>query len=464
MKTTFPGIKVISSDQYAGPTRDTAKRAAENLLNRFGSDLQGIFCVNESSTAGTLLALQDIDRAGKIAFIGFDSSQPFIDALRNGQLQGLVVQNPLNMGYLGVMTMVDHLQGKQVERRIDTGRVDDHEGQSRYGAVAGAAETADRSVSGVDVLSFQLSVISYRFIRDGFSVSPFLAVRNLRLRNGLLMTSPGMHPFPRRRFLGVPLVAAASAAMASPGPQRTGDAPDGLRRLRHPGFLDLQVNGFAGVDFNDPATSPDQVHHALAALRGHGVTQILPTIISGPLERYERCARTLLQANAPAILGLHMEGPYISPEDGARGAHRREDTAPASIDDFKRRQEIAGGRVRIVTLAPEVPGALALIEHLRDTGVRVAIGHTAATPEQVRDAVRAGATLSTHLGNGCAQMLPRHPNFLWEQLAADELLASHHRGRAPPAPGDGEVDGPREDAAPRGARHRRDCRRRAAAG
>ena len=153
------------------------------------------------------------------------------------------------------------------------------------------------------------------------------------------MTRPVCTPFPRRHFLGVPLVAAASAAMSSPGPQRTGDAPGGLRRLRHPGFLDLQVNGFAGVDFNDPATSADQVHHALAALRSHGVTQILPTIISGPLERYERCARTLLQANAPAILGLHMEGPYISPEDGARGAHRREDTAPASIDDFKRRQD-----------------------------------------------------------------------------------------------------------------------------
>jgi ribose transport system substrate-binding protein len=121
MKGAYPGITVISSDQYAGPTRDTAKRAAENLLNRFGSNLQGIFCVNESSTAGTLLALQDIDKAGKIAFIGFDSSQPFIDALQNGQLQGLVVQNPVNMGYLGVMTMVDHLQGKQVQRRIDTG-------------------------------------------------------------------------------------------------------------------------------------------------------------------------------------------------------------------------------------------------------------------------------------------------------------------------------------------------------
>jgi N-acetylglucosamine-6-phosphate deacetylase len=142
-----------------------------------------------------------------------------------------------------------------------------------------------------------------------------------------------------------------------------------------------------------------------------------------------------MQVNAAAILGIHMEGPYLSPEDGPRGAHRREDIAPASIDDFRRRQDAAGGRIRLVTLAPEAPGALALIEHLRANGIRVAIGHTAASPEQIRDAVRAGATLSTHLGNGCANMLPRHPNFLWEQLAADELTASlivdgHH---LPPA-------------------------------
>jgi len=121
MKTAFPGIQVLSSEQYAGPTRDTAKRASENLLNRFGSELAGIFCVNESSTAGMLLALQDIDKAGKVAFIGFDSSQTFIDALGNGQLSGLVVQNPLNMGYLGVRTIVEHLQGKRVEARVDTG-------------------------------------------------------------------------------------------------------------------------------------------------------------------------------------------------------------------------------------------------------------------------------------------------------------------------------------------------------
>src|SRR3954467_8977474 len=229
---------------------------------------------------------------------------------------------------------------------------------------------------------------------------------------------------PRRQFLGVPLAAAASVAMSSPGRQRADEAPAGVRRLTHPGFVDLQVNGFAGVDFNDPGTTPAQVRQAVAALRSHGVTQFLPTIISGSFERYEQCARTLLGANEPAILGLHMEGPYISPEEGARGAHRREDTTAASVDDFKRRQDVAGGRVRLVTIAPEVPGALALIEHLVGSGVRAAIGHTAASPVQVRDAVRAGATLSTHLGNGCAQMLPRHPNFLWEQLAADELTAS----------------------------------------
>ncbi|HOC18175.1 MAG TPA: amidohydrolase family protein [Vicinamibacterales bacterium] len=222
-----------------------------------------------------------------------------------------------------------------------------------------------------------------------------------------------------------------SADDRAPGQQGTG----AVRRFTHPGFLDLQVNGFAGVDFNDPATTPDQVRHAAAVMRQHGVTRFLPTIISSSAATFETCARTVLRANDAAIAGIHLEGPYISPEDGARGAHRREDVAPASIDDFKRRQDAAGGRIRLVTVAPEVPGAIALIEHLRASGIRVAIGHTAASPEQIREAVRAGATLSTHLGNGCANMLPRHPNFIWEQLAADELAASlivdgHH---LPPA-------------------------------
>jgi len=121
IKQKFPGIELVSIDQYAGATRDTAKRASENLLNRFGDEVQGIFTPNESATAGMLLALQDIGKAGKVTFVGFDSSQVFIDAMRANQLHGIVVQNPFNMGYLGVRSIIDHLQGKPVEKRIDTG-------------------------------------------------------------------------------------------------------------------------------------------------------------------------------------------------------------------------------------------------------------------------------------------------------------------------------------------------------
>ena len=120
---TYPGIELISSDQYAGATRDTAKAAAENLLNRFGQRIQGIFTPNESSTSGTLLALEDLKAAGKITFIGFDTSEAFITAMRGGALHGIVVQNPFRMGELGVRTMVEHLQGKPVEKKVDTGVV-----------------------------------------------------------------------------------------------------------------------------------------------------------------------------------------------------------------------------------------------------------------------------------------------------------------------------------------------------
>jgi len=121
IKQKYPNIELLSTDQYAGATRDTAKRASENLLNRFGDDVQGIFCPNESTTAGMLSALQDAGKAGKVMFVGFDTSQSFIDAMRAKQLHGIVVQNPFNMGYLGVRTMVDSSQGKTVEKRIDTG-------------------------------------------------------------------------------------------------------------------------------------------------------------------------------------------------------------------------------------------------------------------------------------------------------------------------------------------------------
>jgi N-acetylglucosamine-6-phosphate deacetylase len=202
-----------------------------------------------------------------------------------------------------------------------------------------------------------------------------------------------------------------------------------------PGLFDLQVNGFGGVDFNAAVLTADRVGEALERMRATGVTRCLPTLITSPFDRFAANARVLARMADAAIAGIHMEGPYLSPEDGARGAHPREHLAPASVDDFVRRQDAADGRIALVTLAPEVPGALRLIEHLAASGVRAAIGHTVAAPQQIGDAISAGATLATHLGNGCAQMLPRHPNPIWELLAADDVLATliadgHH---LPPA-------------------------------
>jgi ribose transport system substrate-binding protein len=121
VKKSYPNVTVVSSDQYAGPTRDTAKRASENLLNRFGGNIDGIFCPNESAAAGMLLALQDSGLAGKLKFVGFDSSQVFLDAMKQKQMDGFVLQNPFEMGYRAVKTMVDHLRGQQVPPVIDTG-------------------------------------------------------------------------------------------------------------------------------------------------------------------------------------------------------------------------------------------------------------------------------------------------------------------------------------------------------
>jgi N-acetylglucosamine-6-phosphate deacetylase len=195
-------------------------------------------------------------------------------------------------------------------------------------------------------------------------------------------------------------------------------------RVELPGLFDLQVNGFAGVDFNGPDLTPDAVGLALDQMRMTGVTRCLPTLITGPLDQFAASARMLAGVRDRAIAGFHMEGPYISPADGARGAHPPAHIVPATVDDFERRQDACEGRIRLVTLAPEVGGAMPMIEYLVDSGVRVAIGHTAATPPQIADAIGAGATLATHLGNGCPQMLPRHPNPIWELLAADDVFMS----------------------------------------
>lgn len=121
LKSAFPNIEIVASNVYAGATRDTAKTAAENLLNRYGNEIGGMFTPNESSTAGALLALEDAGKAGKIKFIGFDSSAIFVQAMNDKKLDGIVVQNPFAMGELGVMTLLEHLSGKQVPKRVDTG-------------------------------------------------------------------------------------------------------------------------------------------------------------------------------------------------------------------------------------------------------------------------------------------------------------------------------------------------------
>lgn len=121
MRKDFPGIKLLSTDQHGGVTRDTAKRASENLLNRFGRQVNGIFCCNESTGVGMLLALRDAGLAGKVRLVAFDAGETLIAGLRSGHVDGLVAQNPMRMGYLGVKHMVDVLRGRPVPARVDTG-------------------------------------------------------------------------------------------------------------------------------------------------------------------------------------------------------------------------------------------------------------------------------------------------------------------------------------------------------
>lgn len=195
-----------------------------------------------------------------------------------------------------------------------------------------------------------------------------------------------------------------------------------------PGFIDLQVNGFLGVDFNDPKCTAEQIARSIRGLFATGVTRFYPTVITGsPADmlgalRNLHCAKEMLREGA-AMDGFHVEGPHISPDDGPRGAHPRRWVRPPDLDEFRRWQEVTGGQVRIVTLAPDWPESLAYIEAITAEGVVASIGHTSATAQQIADAVSAGASLSTHLGNGAHPVMRRHPNYIWEQLAEDRLMA-----------------------------------------
>jgi N-acetylglucosamine-6-phosphate deacetylase len=197
-----------------------------------------------------------------------------------------------------------------------------------------------------------------------------------------------------------------------------------------PGWSDLQVNGFAGFDLNAPDLQPGDVVQMARRLWAEGVAAFCPTVVTASATHIERCLRTIHQAyeTAPearaAILGIHLEGPYLSPADGTRGVHPAEHIHPPDWDEFCRFQAAAQGLIRLVTLAPEQPGAIDFIRQLVSAGVAVAIGHTQANTSEIAAAADAGATLSTHLGNGIAATIRRHPNPIWDQLADDRLYAS----------------------------------------
>jgi N-acetylglucosamine-6-phosphate deacetylase len=197
-----------------------------------------------------------------------------------------------------------------------------------------------------------------------------------------------------------------------------------------PALFDLQINGCEGISFNSPRLDQEMVRRVIRVCRRHGIGALCPTLITNSAEALIHGFTTLRSACetdrevARALPAFHLEGPYISGEDGPRGAHPRPHVRPPDWDEFRRFQDAAGGRIRLVTLAPELDGAISFIEKLTASGVVVSLGHTAASPACIRSAIQAGARLSTHLGNGSHAMLPRHDNYLWEQLAADDLWAS----------------------------------------
>ena len=196
-----------------------------------------------------------------------------------------------------------------------------------------------------------------------------------------------------------------------------------------PGFIDIQVNGFAGVDYNSGSTSHQEIARSVHVLYATGITRFYPTVITGGEDDMIAALANLARAKEAlpegiAMDGFHVEGPHISPDDGPRGAHPRHRVRAPDVDEFHRWQEAARGHVRLVTIAPEWPGATAYIEALTGEGIVISIGHTNATGAQIADATSAGATMSTHLGNGAHQVLQRHPNYIWEQLAEDRLMAS----------------------------------------
>lgn len=196
------------------------------------------------------------------------------------------------------------------------------------------------------------------------------------------------------------------------------------------GLFDLQVNGYAGIWFSSTDLTVPSVQEVLEQYAKQGLTACLPTLITNSTGAIEHGLSVLRQARDSSALcrsmiaGIHVEGPWISSLDGPRGAHPLQHVRPASLSEYRQWQHAAGGLIRLITAAPECPGVLSVIRPLTAEGVRIAIGHTAASPEQISEAISQGASLGTHLGNGCAGMIPRHDNIFWPQLADDRLSVS----------------------------------------
>ncbi len=197
-----------------------------------------------------------------------------------------------------------------------------------------------------------------------------------------------------------------------------------------PGFLDTQVNGYAGLDYSYENLEPDDVVQITRMLGAAGTSRHFPTIVTSRQELILKNLRIIASVITDtlelsyAIPGIHIEGPYISSEDGPRGAHDIRFIREPDVNEFLEWQDAAKGRIKQITLAPELPGALDFIKQVSSAGVIISIGHTAADPEIIREAVKSGASMSTHLGNGSHGMIPRLKNYIWEQMASDDLFAS----------------------------------------
>ncbi len=196
-----------------------------------------------------------------------------------------------------------------------------------------------------------------------------------------------------------------------------------------PGFLDLQVNGYKGHDYSHVDFSGEDLEKIVGFLAASGTTQHFPTIVTRPRDTILRNLKIITRTLADhpdlssAVPGIHIEGPFISGEDGPRGAHDKRYVRDPDFGEFREWQEAAGGKIAIVTLAPERKGAIEFIEKASAGGVIVSLGHTGADGETIKQAIQAGARFSTHLGNGSHARIPRLNNYIWEQMAADELYA-----------------------------------------